>query len=412
MYTVNKLPEREKDQNGCCSSVKIGNKYINPWPSCKSRTKSHFWETFFRVATRKSFKKLPEENFVKVDVDLDAINNYSENEKDIALQLTWLGHSAVLLQVNDFNILFDPLLSFRASPFNFIGHYRYRSKGFKSFNQLPKIDLLVISHNHYDHLDKRAIKKMLKVKKNKNVHVFCPLGLKKWFITRLNLSSSQITECDWWDDYEISKKNENNSSVDPSSVEEEKKENIKSEEKSLKISCVPAQHSSRRSLFDGNKTLWSGWVIKSNDVSFYFAGDTGYRAIPENCSNEERKKYPYCPVFSQIGKIYGPFDFACIPIGPSNDTNSVTPSHVDPVDAINIHKDIKSKHSIPIHWGTVANFCTIDITHDPKLLRQEMKKSGIPLEEFDIVYIGQIVKAFKKDIKNGKEEQQNLIHEE
>jgi len=424
MYSIKKLPERQKDPNGCCSSVKVENKFINPWPSSKSRTQGHFWETFFRVATRKSFKKLPEEKFVKIDVDLDTINSYSENEKDIAVQLTWFGHAAVFLQVNGFNVLFDPLLSFRASPFNFIGHYRYRSKGFKSFSQLPRIDLLIISHNHYDHLDKRAIKKMFREKKNKNVQIFCPLGLKPWFLTRFHLSSNQITECDWWDDYEITKIKKDSFEPEICSItslkkeDEEKDDNdddkddtdFELKEKSLKVSFVPAQHSSRRTLFDGNKTLWGGWAIKSSDISFYFAGDTGYRAIPEFCSKEERLQYPYCPVFRQIGKIYGPFDFACIPIGPSNDTNSVTPVHVDPVDAINIHKDVKSRRSIPIHWGTVANFCTIDITHDPRLLIEEMKNSGIPTEEFDIVYIGQVLKIYKKDIIKRKKKNNNSIY--
>ncbi|KAG4085815.1 Metallo-hydrolase/oxidoreductase [Neocallimastix lanati (nom. inval.)] len=433
MYSVKKLPGRPKDINVCCPSVKVGNKYINPWPSSKNRSKSHFWETFFRVATRRSFKKLPEKDFVKVDVNLEAINSYIEKEKDIALQLIWFGHAAALLQINGFNILFDPLLTFRASPFKFIGHYRYRKRGFKSFSQLPQIDVLVISHNHYDHLDKRAIKEMFKEKKNKNLHIFCPIGLKKWFLKRFDLLNSQITEGDWWDDFKIVKNESDNSfketmhyisKVDsslsissmfgnssnaisiPFEIENEY------EKKSLNVSFVPAQHSSRRTLFDGNKTLWGGWVIKSQYASFYFAGDTGYRAIPENCSNEERLKYPYCPVFTQIGNIHGPFDLACIPIGPSNDTNEVTKVHVDPTDAINIHKDIKSKRSIPIHWGTVANFCTIEVTHDPKVLRREMEKSGLPLEEFNIAYIGQVIKILKSETIISKEHQFYQIHEE
>jgi len=435
MYTVKKLSERQKDKSGCCPSINVGGKYVNPWPSSKSQSKkSHSLETVFRVLTRKSFKKLPEEKYVKVDVDLKAINDYSKNERKIAMQLVWFGHAATLLQINGFNILFDPLLTSRASPVPFAGPYRYRSRGFKNFSELPQIDILVISHNHYDHLDKKSIKEMLKEKKNRNLHIFCPVGLKKWFLKRFNLSKNQITEGDWWDDFEISKPKDtsfettlcnnkiistigtNNNSLSSSGTSLIKSihsssyssltttssssfSNISSgfPEKKLIVSCVPAQHSSRRGLCDGNKTLWAGWAVRSHYVSFYFSGDTGYRGIPENCTDEERQKYPCSPFFAQIGNIYGPFDYACIPIGPSNDTNAETPVHVDPTDAINIHKDVKSRRSIPIHWGTLANYCTIEITHDPKELQEAMKKSGLPPEEFDIVYIGQVLKILKKD---------------
>jgi len=298
----------------------------------------------------------------------------------------------------------------------------------------------------YDHLDKRAIKEILKEKKNRKMHIFCPLGLKKWFLKRFNLKDQQITEGDWWDDFEVIKNDDSSSestlnntdsiviktlSFSRSSSEASlfdkrfntsftpphsntnssfllDNETIFLSERKLQISCVPAQHSSRRGLFDGNRSLWVGWIIQSYDASFYFAGDTGYRALPENCSDEERLQYPHCPFFEQIGKVYGPFDYACIPIGPANDTNSVTPVHVDATDAINIHKDIQSRHSIPIHWGTVANFSTIEITHDPKMLRQSMKKSGLPMEEFDIAYIGEVLKLRKEDTLKAQAKKQQI----
>jgi L-ascorbate metabolism protein UlaG (beta-lactamase superfamily) len=437
MFTIKKLPEKLKDPNGCCPSVMKGKKFINPWPSSKSQSnKRHAMETYIRFLTRRSFRKLPEEKFVKVDVDLKTLNDYSQQQDSVALQVTWLGHAATFLQINGFNILFDPLLSFRASPFSYIGPYRYRKRGFKSFADFPQIDILIISHNHYDHLDKKAIREMLREKKNQKMHIFCPLGLKKWFLKRFNLMSQQITEGDWWDDFEITKnedtssettlynENQNNSMSSLDSVLLEKnfntsvslsdnsinnKNSVFLTEKKIQVSCVPAQHSSRRGLFDGNRSLWSGWVIRSDDASFYFAGDTGYRAIPENCTDEERLNYPFCPFFTQIGKEYGPFDYACIPIGPSNDTNMVTPVHVDPTDAINIHKDVQSHHSIPIHWGTVANFSTIEITHDPRMLQQAMKNSGLPLEEFDVAYIGEVLKIAKEETLKAQAKKQQLL---
>jgi len=161
----------------------------------------------------------------------------------------------------------------------------------------------------YDHLDKKSIKEMLKEKKNRNLHIFCPVGLKKWFLKRFNLSKNQITEGDWWDDFEISKPKDtsfettlcnnklistigtNDNSLSSSGTSLIKSIHSSSyssftttssssfshissgfPDKKLIVSCVPAQHSSRRGLRDGNKTLWAGWAIRSHYVSFYFSG--------------------------------------------------------------------------------------------------------------------------------------------
>ncbi len=126
---------------------------------------------------------------------------------------------------------------------------------------------------------------MLGEEKNRNLHIFCPIGLKKWFLKRFKLSKNQITEGDWWDDFEITK---HVSTSSETTLYNDKKitstgtnnslssffslSTSSSVQKKLIVSCVPAQHSSRRGLFDGNKTLWAGWTIKSHYVSFYFSG--------------------------------------------------------------------------------------------------------------------------------------------
>lgn len=406
-YTYEKGPEREKHPNTCCPSKKVCNSYVNPWKSYKKSPTSFIYnmKCYIRSVTRKSFLKQPPEKYVSVDVDLPAINAYAkaastvQSNQDPALppvQLTWFGHAAFLLQMNRFNILFDPFLSNRASPVSFAGPYRYRPRGFDSFSQLPAIDAIVISHNHYDHLDKKTIKEILREEKNRNVHIFCPMNLKKWFIKR-RIPSSHIIECDWWDDYTFTKNIE---------VKTESSTTPKTISSSLTISCVPAQHFSQRTLFDENKSLWSGWVMKSDDLNFYFAGDTGYRSIPPNCHNVNKiKKYPYNPVFKQIGNIHGPFDLACIPIGPANNDYSMTPLHVNPRDSINLHLDVRSRHSVAMHWGTVANLGTIDIASDPKDLRKEMIRRKIPLSTFHDVYIGQLVSLTRDEIQSVREQE-------
>ncbi|KAG4084441.1 Metallo-hydrolase/oxidoreductase [Neocallimastix lanati (nom. inval.)] len=399
MYYLKKLPERQKSPETCCKSVKENDKFINPWPSAVTREKSSnsvdgkmfFSELFSKYITnsitaRETNKKL------KVDLNLKAITEYSENDKDIAMQLTWFGHAACLLQINSFTILFDPFLSKRASPINFIGPYRCRDRGFKSFSELPTIDIIILSHDHYDHLDKATIKEIYSEEKNKKAIVFCPLGLKNWFIG-IGIPEDQVTECDWWDDNEVS--------IIPDTVditdEEALNNALNATDRKIIISAVPSQHFSGRTPFNLGKSLWAGWVVKSKDASYYFAGDTGYRSIPDNCSDEDIKKYPYCPAFKQIGNIHGPFDLASIPLGPFYPVQMLSPIHTTPNDAVNIHIDCKSKHSVAMHWGTVENLGICDIESGPVELHEELKKNNISQEKFHEMYIGEVIRVLKKN---------------
>ncbi|ORX44514.1 Metallo-hydrolase/oxidoreductase [Piromyces finnis] len=336
------------------------------------------------ITSRSSNSSSSSSSYNNMDLDLKTIHDYQENEKNVAMQLTWLGHAAILLQINSFTILFDPFLSNRASPFGFIGPYRCRERGFKSFSELPQIDFVVISHNHYDHLDKTTIKEIYAERKNsKHTKIICPLGLKKWFV-RLDISKEQITECDWWDDIEVSKI-EDDIKVDDSNALQEA---LSLANKKITISAVPCQHFSGRNIFDMGKSLWNGWVVKSQDASYYFAGDTGYRSIPDNCSEEDIEKYPFCPVFQQIGIIHGPFDLASIPIGPVMPVGMMSPIHASANDSVNIHIDCKSNHSVAIHWGTVENLGIDNIEYGPSELHTELKKKNISKEQFhEIIFL-------------------------
>jgi len=395
MHYLKKLPEREKNPETCCPSVKEGQKFINPWPSVTIREKSskapNFFAGIFSEYIKNSFVIREKNQKLKVDLDLKAITDYHEDEKNTAMQLTWLGHAANLLQINSFTILFDPFLSKRASPAGFIGPYRCRDRGFKSFSELPPIDFIVISHNHYDHLDKATIKEIYAEEKNKNhTKIFCPLGLKQWFIG-LKIPEEQITECDWWDDIEISRIGDDVKVDDDTALQEA----LSSATKKITISAVPCQHFSGRSTNDAGKSLWNGWVVKSSDVSYYFAGDTGYRSLPDECPEEDIEKYPFCPVFKQIGAIHGPFDLASIPVGPVLPVRMMSPIHASANDSVNIHLDCKSKHSIAMHWGTVENLGIDDIEYGPAELRAELQKKNIAQEQFHEMYIGQVIKIEK-----------------
>eukprot|EP00833_Pecoramyces_ruminatium_P002250 jgi/Orpsp1_1/1176282/evm.model.c7180000057027.1 len=268
MNYLKKLPERQKNSETCCPSVKEGKVYINPWPSATERKATYKSLLPKRISgyITSSITAREKNKSLKVDLDLNAIKDYHENDKNIAMQLTWLGHSAFLLQINTFTILLDPFLSKRASPLNFIGPYRCRDRGFKSFSELPPIDFIILSHNHYDHLDKATIKEIYSEEQNKNAQVLCPMDLKKWFLG-LGIPEHQVTECDWWDDYDAIRIPTSIDTSDETALSEALADPAN---KKITISAVPAQHFSGRTGLDFNETLWVGWVFKSQDVSYYF----------------------------------------------------------------------------------------------------------------------------------------------
>jgi len=395
MNYLKKLPERQKDPETCCGSVKEGKKYINPWPSATPRKASKGFLEAGKVAgyIKKSLSSAEGNQKLKVDLDIKAISDYHKDDKNIALQLTWLGHAAFLLQINSFTILFDPFLSKRASPINFAGPYRCRGRGFEKFSELPPIDFVILSHNHYDHLDKYTIKEIFAEEQNKKTQVLCPMDLKKWFVG-LGIPENQVTECDWWDDHEVTRIPDSVDITNESALNEAL---ASPSNRKITICTVPAQHFSARSIFDRDQTLWAGWVIKSHDVSYYFVGDTGYRSLPDECKEEEIENYPCCPIFKQIGNIHGPFDLASIPVGPVTPPHMMSLVHTTARDAVDIHIDCKSKHSIPMHWGTVENLGMDDIEGVPDQLHKELEKREIPQDEFHEVYIGQVVKLYKKN---------------
>lgn len=216
--------------------------------------------------------------------------------------ITWVGHSTMLLNLNGKVIITDPMFSERCSPIQFVGPKRYTSPSI-GIKTLPKVDIVVISHNHYDHLDKNTVKLL---KNDSSTVWYVPLGLKPWLA---KVGVQNVIELDWYEDH-------NNSEFD--------------------IVCLPSQHWSKRSLFKSFDTLWASWLIKIGNYKFWFAGDTGYNRIQ----------------FREIGDKYGPIDIAAIPIGAYEPRWFMKNFHVQPEESIFIHKDIKSKKSIGMHFGT------------------------------------------------------------
>ncbi len=255
--------------------------------------------------------------------------------------LTWIGHASFLLQIEGLNILTDPHLTKRASPVSFAGPKRSTSPGLK-IKDLPKIDLIVISHNHYDHLDKQTIQKIIEKQKNNQPLILVPLKLKKLLE---NFGAINVKELSWWDYTKL---------------------------KNLTIHSVPVQHWSNRS-FNTNKTLWCGWVLETANYKCFFCGDTGYSKD-----------------FSVIQKKFVNMDLSLIPIGAYAPRWFMKDHHCNVEEAIQIHKDLKSKKSVAMHWGTFQ-LTDEPMNEPPKMLKSLSLKKKLSKNEFVIMKHGKTI---------------------
>lgn len=190
------------------------------------------------------------------------------------IRITWIGHASILVQFDGFSILADPIFSNRCSFLSFAGPKRYRPPPC-TVNELPEIDAVCISHNHYDHLDVETVKDLNA--RFPRLHWFVPAGLKGW-MNQTGVTMN-VNEYEWWEEKEITKTS-NDCSL------------------SMNFVFTPTKHWCNRGVFDRNKVLWGSWTIIGPRYRMYFAGDTAY-----------------CAGFKQIGHKYGPFDLAAIPIG-------------------------------------------------------------------------------------------------
>ena len=253
---------------------------------------------------------------------------------------TWIGHASFLVQFAGLNILTDPVLSARTSPVQWAGPKRLAPLGLE-FDQLPRIDLVVISHNHYDHLDSATVQHL--AQRDQPAFVV-PLGLRRWFARR---RIPLVTELDWWQS---------------------------TLEKGLRVHAVPAQHFSGRSLRDRNQTLWCGFVLEAEGKRIYFAGDTGYGRD-----------------FADIGRRFGHMDVSLLPIGAYEPRAFMGPVHVDPEEAVRIHQDVNSRLSLAMHWGTFR--LTLEALEEPpQKLREALSARGIAPEQFRVPRHGETLK--------------------
>ena len=263
---------------------------------------------------------------------------------------TWIGHATMLVQVGGTNVLTDPIFSERASPVGFAGPKRRVRPGL-TLAQMPHVDVVVISHNHYDHLDRDSVIGLNKQDGGPPLFLV-PLGLKSWMAEQ---GIGNVRELDWWQQTQAG---------------------------GLDITFVPVQHWSARSVSDRYKTLWGGWVMETNAAtappfSVFFAGDTGYSKD-----------------FADIHQRFDHFDLALLPIGAYAPRWFMQKQHVDPAEAVKIHRDLQARQSLAIHWGTFE-LTDEPLDAPPLALAAELQKAGIPAADFAVLRHGEL-RSFEK----------------
>ncbi|EKX47349.1 hypothetical protein GUITHDRAFT_69665 [Guillardia theta CCMP2712] len=269
------------------------------------------------------------------------------------MQVTWIGHSTVLAQYDGWNVLTDPIFSERCSPSQWVGPRRYRRVPIQ-IQQLPPIHVVLISHNHYDHLDLQSVKELSQ--HSPSCLWVVPLGMKPWFD---DLRVSRVVELDWSEEVFVRDR------LDPG-------------KQALRLVSIPCQHWCARGIFDRNKCLWSSWYSTTNRSSLFFAGDTGFS-----------------PIFTRAGKLLGPVDVALLPIGAYGGEDESwfhRPNHMEPEEAVQAHDDLLSRLSVAIHWGT------FQLTSEPVMQPKErlmaaLRRRDKRQDEFVCLEHGQTIRA-------------------
>ena len=280
---------------------------------------------------------VPKDHAVSKEKVLSDLNKFKNDD-----YIAWIGHATFLIKLGDTTIITDPLFSKNTGPLIF-GPKRYVAPAIK-LNEIPKVDLFLLTHNHYDHQDMSTIRNF----PYKNAKVITPLKLSKYFH-----NYKDVNELDWYEEIKI---NDN-----------------------LKVTLLPAVHWSKRSLFDTNKTLWGNFLIEYKDKKFFFACDTGVGDI-----------------YKDLGKKYGPMDITFINIGAYNffpimPVKDKSVYHTNPEEALEVAQNLKSKKVIGMHWGTVI-LSLEPIMEPPIRFKAGAEKYGFKKNDVITFNIGEVKK--------------------
>jgi N-acyl-phosphatidylethanolamine-hydrolysing phospholipase D len=288
-------------------------------------------------ATRDGLPPPPKEPTPMVAPDLAGLRANGGGSRQPSV--TWIGHASTLVQAGGLNVLTDPVFSERASPVQFAGPRRAQPPGVALADQ-PPVDVVLISHNHYDHLDRASVVKLDRRGQGRTLFLV-PLGNKAWMEAQ---GIRHVVELDWWDKHVVG---------------------------ATAFQLVPVQHWSARSLGDRNQTLWGGWVARGPDLHWYFSGDTGYSTY-----------------FAETRARGGPVDLALLAIGAYEPRWFMREQHMDPAEAVRAHQDLGARRSIAVHWGTFA-LTDEPLDQPPRDLAQARRAAGLADDAFAVLRIGE-----------------------
>jgi len=301
--------------------------------------------TWRMEAARAGVPKPPQQATPRVVADVAFLRSNAVAGAAMVPSLTWIGHASTLIQAGGANILTDPIFSERASPLGFVGPKRHLPPGL-ALDELPHIDAVVISHNHYDHLDEASVKAIAAQAGGPPLFVV-PLGLKAWFA---DAGIGNAIELDWWQSARIG---------------------------AVEIVLTPVQHWSGRSLTDRMATLWGGYAIFAPDFQVFFAGDTAY-------SKDFADIHAHFAARQGAGRG---FDLALIPVGAYEPRWFMSAQHVDPAEAVRIHQDLAAERSIGIHWGTFQ-LTDEPLDEPPQALARAAREAGLGDDAFTVMAVG------------------------
>ncbi len=311
--------------------------FRNPEGSPERNSNFKWSFKIFNEEKKKLDMTVPNDHVVEKNKVLSDLNKFKDDD-----YIAWIGHATFLIKLGDITIITDPVFSKNAGPLIF-GPKRFTEPAL-TLNEIPKPDLFLLTHNHYDHQDMRTIKRF----PNKKAKVMLPLKLGKYFTRN---GYRDVNEMDWYDQIII---NEN-----------------------LKVTLLPAVHWSKRSLTDTNKTLWGNFLIEYKKKKILFACDTGVGNI-----------------YRELGEKYGPIDLTLINIGAYNfypimPYKDKSTYHTNPEEALSIARDLKSKKVIGMHWGTFV--LSLEPIMEPReRFKENAKKYGYKEEDAIIFKIGEI----------------------
>ena len=315
-------------------------RFHNPWP----HSVPHGWRSLL-AWSRDRRRHPPPPSPPRGSFPVTAPAPSRPRAREDELTATWIGHSTVLLQLGGINLITDPVFSERAFPVQWMGPRRLMDPAL-AVEALPPLDLILISHSHYDHLDRPAVRRLAQAHPDASWVV--PLGLGRYI---RGWGARAITELDWWQTADVG---------------------------GVRITGTPARHFSARRPGDRNRTLWCGFALEAAGRRVWFAGDTAYH-----------------PEFGAIGARLGPFDLAMIPIGAYDPRWFMERVHVDPEEAVRVYRDVSGAHPeaahplmLGLHWGT---FRLTDEPMDepPRRTASAWREADLPADRLWIARFGE-----------------------